>query len=106
MIAELLRNAPEVSKVFAVGGYGVPKLRDALARRDLPELIEIVEKPRKISAFSVLPRPWVVERTFAWMGLCRSLSKDFDRNEASSLAWARLAGCRFLMRRVAREPNA
>ena len=35
--------------------------------------------------------------------MLRRLSKDFERNEASSLAWARLAACRFLMRRVARD---
>ena len=106
VIVELLRKAPEVSKVFADGGYGGPKLRAALVRRGLPELIEIVEKPKDITTFSVLPRRWVVERTFAWMGRCRRLSKDFERNEASSLAWARLAACRFLMRRVARELSA
>ena len=75
------------------------------ARRGLPELIEIVEMPKDIATFTVLPRRWVVERTFAWMGRCRRLAKDFERNEASSLAWARLAACRFLMRRVARELN-
>ena len=106
VIVELLRKAPEVSKVFADGGYGGPKLRDALARRGVSELVEIVEKPRQIKAFTVLHRRWVVERTFAWMGRCRRLAKDFERNEASSLAWARLAACRFLMRRVAREINA
>ena len=55
VIAELLRKAPEVSKVFADGGYGGPKLRAALARRGLPELIEIVEKPKDITTFTVLP---------------------------------------------------
>jgi len=106
VLVDLLRKAPEVSKVFADGGYGGPRLRDALARRGLPELIEIVEKPKGVREFSVLPRRWVVERTFAWMGRCRRLAKDFERTETSSLAWARLAACRFLMRRVARELNA
>ena len=106
VLVDLLRKAPEVSKVFADGGYGGPKLRDALARRGLPELIEVVEKPRDVREFTILPRRWVVERTFAWMGRCRRLAKDFERTEASSLAWARLAACRFLMRRVARELSA
>ena len=97
---------PGVSKVFADGGYGGPKLRDALARRGLSELVEIVEKPRQVKAFTVLHRRWVVERTFARMGRCRRLAKDFERNEASSLAWATLAVCRFLMRRIAQETNA
>ena len=86
VIAALLHKAPAVSKVFADGGYGGSKLRAALAWRGLPELIEIVEKPRDIATFTVLPRRWVVERTFAWMGRCRRLAKDFERAEASSLA--------------------
>ena len=106
VLVDLLRKAPEVSKVFADGGYGGPKLRDVLARRGLPELIEIVEKPKGVREFTILPRRWVVERTFAWMGRCRRLAKDYERTEASSLAWARLAACRFLMRRVARELSA
>ena len=105
VIVELLRKAPEVSKVFADGGYRGPKLRDTLARRGLRELVEIVEKPKDITTFTVLPRRWVVERTFAWMGRCRRLAKDFERSEASSLAWATLAACRFLMRRAARILN-
>ena len=44
--------------------------------------------------FAVLFQRWVVERTFAWMGRCRRLAKDFERTVASSLAWARLAACR------------
>ena len=56
------------------------------------ELIEIVEKPKQISGFTVLYRRWVVERTFAWMGRCRRLAKDFERTETSSVAWAKLGG--------------
>ncbi len=106
VLVDLLRKAPEISKVFADGGYGGPKLRGALASQGLPELIEIVEKQKDVRGFAVLPRRWVVERTFAWMGRCRRLAKDFERTEASSLAWVRLAACRFLMRRVARQISA
>ena len=75
------------------------------------ELIEIVPKPKGVKGFTVLSRRWVVERTpdqvrgrlFAWMGRCRRLAKDVERTIASSLAWVKLAGCRFMMRRVARR---
>ena len=106
VIVELLCKAPQVSKLFADGGYAGPKLRDALSELGVSELIEIVEKPKQISGFTVLYRRWVVERTFAWMGRCRRLAKDFERTETSSVAWAKLAACRFLMRRVARESRA
>ena len=103
VIVELLGKAPEVSRLFADGGYAGPKLRAALDELGVSSLIRIVEKPKEIKGFAVLFRRWVVERTFAWMGRCRRLAKDFERTVASSLAWARLAACRFLMRRVARE---
>ena len=67
------------------------------------ELIEIVPKPKGVKGFTVLSRRWVVERTFAWMGRCRRLAKDVERTVASSLAWVKLAGCRFMMRRVLRR---
>ena len=42
------------------------------------------------------------ERAFAWMSRCRRLAKDYERSLESSLAWAQLAACRFMMRRIAR----
>ncbi|WP_408871729.1 transposase [Gluconacetobacter diazotrophicus] len=35
----------------------------------------------------ILPRRWVVERTFAWLGRCRRLAKDWEQSIASSTAW-------------------
>ena len=92
--------------LYADGGYAGPKLRAAFEGLEASSLIRIVEKPKEIKGFAVLFRRWVVERTFAWMGRCRRLAKDFERTVASSLAWARLAACRFLMRRVVRKIRA
>jgi putative transposase len=49
----------------------------------------------------VLPRRWVVERTFAWLGRYRRLSKDYERLPATSEALVYLAGIRLLLRRLA-----
>ena len=106
MIALLLEVAASVKKLFADSGYAGPKLQDALKDLGASELIEIVPKPKGAKGFTVLYRRWVVERTFAWMGRCRRLAKDVERTLASSLAWVKLAGCRFLMRRVARRQDA
>ena len=51
--------------------------------------------------FNVLPRRWVVERTFAWLGRYRRLSKDYERLPATSEALVYLAGIRLLLRRLA-----
>ena len=95
----------DVEKLFADSGYAGPKLQDALHTLGVSELIEIVPKPKGTQGFTVWSRRWVVERTFAWMGRCRRLAKDVGRTLASALAWVKLAGCRFMMRRVARLQN-
>ncbi len=51
--------------------------------------------------FVLLPRRWVVERTFAWLGRCRRLAKDWEKSIASSTAWATIASIRMLTRRIA-----
>lgn len=52
--------------------------------------------------FHVVPRRWVVERTFAWLGQNRRLSKDYERLCATSRAWIFLAMIRLMLRRLAR----
>ena len=106
VIEELLRLAPQVSKLWADGGYQGPKLAGRLAEMGLAQVLEIIDKPKDCKGFTVLYRRWVVERTFAWMGRCRRLAKDYERTVESSMAWAQLAACRFLMRRIARAANA
>ncbi len=51
--------------------------------------------------FVVLPRRWVVERTFAWLAQCRRLSKDYERYPVSSEAMIYIAMVRLLLRRLA-----
>ena len=106
VIAALLEVAASVKKLFADSGYAGPKLQEALKDLGVSKLIEIVPKPKDAKGFTVLYRRWVVERTFAWMGRCRRLAKDVERTLASSVAWVKLAACRFLMRRVARCQNS
>ena len=106
VIAMLLEVAASVKKLFADSGYAGPKLQQALQDLGVSELIEIVPKPKGGKGFTVLYRRWVVERTFAWMGRCRRLAKDVERTLASSVAWVKLAACRFLVRRVARRQDS
>lgn len=54
-----------------------------------------------VKGFLVLPRRWVVERTFAWLTQCRRLSKDYERLPASSEAMIYLAMTRLMIRRLA-----
>ena len=62
--------------------------------------MELVERPPGQKGFSVLPKRWVVERTFAWLGKHRRLSKDYEELPQSSLAWMQLAMIRLMTRRL------
>jgi transposase len=57
----------------------------------------------KAKGFILIPRGWVVERTFAWLGRCRRLSKDYETSIASAEAWILIASIRMLTRRLARH---
>jgi transposase len=58
--------------------------------------------PPIVSPFAVVPRRWVVERTFAWLGRFRRLSKDYEYLTATSEAVIYLAMTRMLLRRLTR----
>jgi putative transposase len=59
--------------------------------------------PAIVSRFAVVPRRWVVERTFAWLGRFRRLSKDYEYLTATSEAVTYLAMTRLLLRRLTRR---
>jgi transposase len=92
---------PWLRHVFADGGYAGDKLRSALKGHGSWTL-EIIKRSDTAKGFELLPRRWVVERTFAWLGRCRRLAKDWERSIESSTAWATIASIRMLTRRTAR----
>jgi len=57
--------------------------------------------PLTLSAFQLLPRRWVVERTLAWLNRNRRLAKDFEASIASAKAWVYIASVQLLIRRLA-----
>ena len=92
---------PWLRHVFADGGYAGDKLRDAMAPLGL-WTFEILKRSDKAVGFELLPRRWVVERTFAWLGRCRRLAKDFEATIQSAVAWILIAHIRRLTRRLVR----
>jgi transposase len=58
---------------------------------------------RRPRGFRHKPRRWVVERTIAWMGRNRRLSKDYEFLPATSEAWIYLSMVRVMLKRLARE---
>lgn len=92
---------PWLRHVFADGGYAGPKLRAASSCKG-DWTLEIIKRSDTAKGFEVLPRRWVVERTFAWLGRCRRLAKDWEKVVASAEAWIFVAHIRLLTRRLAR----
>ena len=64
-------------------------------------ILQPVLRAEDMKGFVVLPRRWVVERTFAWLTQCRRLSKDYERLSASSEAMIYIAMTRLMLRRLA-----
>ena len=101
VLKSIRRHWPWLRHVFADGGYAGPKLRGALDK--IGEwTVEIVKRSDTAKGFEVIPRRWVVERTFAWLGRCRRLAKDWEKSIASAEAWTAIAHIRIVTRRIAR----
>ena len=92
---------PLLRHIFADGGYAGPKLRDALQAIGR-WTVQIVKRSDTTEGFQILPRRWVVERTLAWLGRCRRLSKDWEKSIASAEAWVLISHIRRVTRHLAR----
>lgn len=101
VLNDIRHRYPWLRHVFADGGYGGGKLRQRL-RKIGSWTLQIIKRSDQARGFEVLPRRWVVERTFAWLGRCRRLAKDFEKTIQSAEAWLLVANLRLLTRRLAR----
>ena len=78
-------------------GAGVPECDQT----DLARLnVEIVKRSGQATGFVALPKRWIVERTFAWLGRCRRLAKDWECLNHKPLAFLRLASIRLMLRKL------
>ena len=98
--AGVIDSYPWLRHVFADGGYAGKKLKATLAKIG-QWTVQIVKRTGKAKGFVVIPRRWVVERTFAWLGRNRRLAKDFERTVESATAWLVMASVQMITRRIA-----
>ena len=83
------------------GGYSGPDFAQWV-RQLRPKLaVEVVKRGDGASGFKVLPRRWVVERTFGWLMRHRRLVRDYEQTETSAQAWIYIAMIRIQLRRLA-----
>jgi len=88
-------------RLWVDGGYRGPDFAQWV-RAVRPKLeVEVVQRSVPASGFEVLPRRWVVERTFGWLMRHRRLVRDYERTETSAEAWIYIAMIRIQLRRLA-----
>jgi putative transposase len=99
---------PRLKTVWGDGKYRDRALDAWLVRGKKPFAVKVVERPVGSEGFVKLPKRWVAERSFAWLGRDRRQSKDYERFTESSEAWIKISAVRGMMRRLApdetREP--
>ncbi len=99
---QVLRTArrlfPFIERIFADAGYQGPKMAKVVADTGCWS-IEIVKRS-DAHRFVVLPKRWIVERTFAWISRNRRLVRDFERHARTVAAFVRLAMIRIMLRRL------
>lgn len=100
LLEKVKDRLPRLQLIWADGGYAgqlVTWVTDTYHW-----VLEIIKRPAEQKGFSVLPRRWVVERTFAWLGRYRRLSKDYEAQTETSEALIYAAMTHLMVRRLAR----
>lgn len=96
------KEYPRLKVVWADSKYHNYDLYDwKKEHKELPWQLEIVSRPEGAKGFVLLPKRWVVERTFAWHGRARRLSKDYERQTKSSECMIRLRAIQVILNRSA-----
>jgi transposase len=103
VLGQLAARFPSVALAWADGGYA-NEIDDGLVRwaaQDLGLVLEIVRRNAAVQGFQVLPRRWVIERTFGWLVRSRRLARDYERLTACSEAMIKIAMIRLMAARLA-----
>ncbi|MBB5935576.1 transposase [Streptomyces zagrosensis] len=107
VLTRLAAGFRTVAWVWADGGYAnsVDSTLLSWARDALNLAVEIVKRTDDVKGFKVLPRRWVVERSFGWLVRNRRLARDYERLSATSEAMIKVAMIRLMLVRLAGQPS-
>jgi len=103
LMASLFGLFPFLLKLFADGGYQGEQFQSGLRAALAHVQVEIVKRSDQAKGFVVLPKRWIVERTFAWLNRCRRLAKDWENLNRRALTFLRLASIRLMLRRLCKS---
>ena len=98
-LVRLVGRFPRLERIWADGAYAGKLV--LWARNVGGWTLELVRRPANQNTFEVIPRRWVVERTFAWLGRYRRLSKDYEELPQTPEAWVYAAMTGLMLRRLA-----
>jgi putative transposase len=90
---------PRLKLVWADGGYRGKLIE--WVKETCGWVLEIIKRNEDLQGFHILPRRWVVERTFAWLGRCRRFSKDYEELTETGEAFVQIAMIHLMLRRLA-----
>lgn len=103
LVLDIVKNTfSRLRLIWADGGYAgrlTDWIRDLRKQRKIR--LEIVKRSDNVKGFVVLPRRWVVERTFGWLGRYRRFSKDYEQLTSSSEAMIHIAMIGLMVKRLA-----
>lgn len=92
------QNLSEVENVLADGGYSGEKFAEAV-KNQIGSSVEIAKRNEQ-HTFAVIPKRWVVERSFGWLDKCRRLWKNCERKINTSLQFVVLAFIKIILKRL------
>jgi putative transposase len=100
VLAQAKAKSARLKLVWADGRYKGPIVQTAAQALDLT--VEVVSPPAGQKGFQVLPRRWIVERTFAWLNRYRRLARDWEAASWSACAFIYIGASNLIARRLAR----
>ena len=101
VFARMKQSFKRIKVIFADSAYGRNKLPEWV-KGTYGWILQTVNRPVGVKGFVVLPKRWIVERTFAWIGRCRRNSKDYERNPETSEAMIQITMIALMLRRLER----
>ena len=100
---KLREKSSRLEKIWADGGYKEQFIEWFATNCKI--VVEIVKRRDGAIGFEVLPKRWVVERTFAWLSFFRRLSKDYEYSTMASESMVYVASIRIMLKRLTRKDD-
>jgi putative transposase len=101
LLQPMLSRHRGLRTLWADGGFSGPTFADWVKQQHPRLVVDIVKRSDTACGFTVLPKRWIVERTFGWLMRNRRLVRDYEQTPSSACGWILLAMSRLMLRRLA-----